>query len=173
MSNVFDEGNLRFDFNNCGSAERFDIHETNPYGMKAVDFFVETTDCLYFIEIKDYQHPKAPPNQQKSDLEMLKSAVTDTKSFFAMEMGTKIKDSLLRLYAKGESKLFIKKVVYLLFINSDTFDAKRRQLLFDKIRGHVPSGLNDKRFTAFKKIEFDLVNADKLHKYGISCTSIA
>ncbi len=171
MSNVFDEGNLHFDFNNCGTAERFDVNKTNPYGMKAVDFFVETADCLYFIEIKDYQHPNATQERQKKDFSMLISAAKEKESLFVMEMGTKIKDSLLRKYAEKHS--FSKKVMYLLVINLDTLGEFERGKLKEKMNGYVPTGLNDKRFTAFKKIEFDLINADKLQKYGVSCTSIA
>ena len=168
MNNVFDEGNLTFDFNNCGAAERFDVSNTNPYGMKAVDFVVETADCLYFIEVKDYQNPNASQERREKDYKMLISAANDKESMFVMEMGAKIKDSLLRKYAEGVS--FIKKATYLLFINLDKLGEFELGLLKSKISGHVPTGLNNDRFNAFSKISFDLVNAERITRYGIVCT---
>jgi hypothetical protein len=53
MNNIYDEGNLVFDFTACGTARRFDERNKNVHGMKNVDFIAETVDCLYFIEIKD------------------------------------------------------------------------------------------------------------------------
>ena len=155
------------DFTACGKAERFDEKNLNSYGMKAVDFIVETADCLYFIEVKDYQHPNAPPGQQKKDLDMLIAAGKERKAVFNLEMGEKIKDSLLRRYAEGS--VFTKKVMYLLFIHHDELGAYDRGFLKTKISGHVPTGLNDARFNSFTEISFDLVNAEKLMKYGIVC----
>ena len=100
---------------------------------------------------------------------MLLNAGRSKKSVFALEMGAKIKDSLLSLYAKGD--MFTKNVIYLLFVNFDDLKAAERQLLFDKIRGQIPTGLNNDSFIAFKKLKFRLVNAEKLKKYGIICTN--
>ena len=85
-------------------------------------------------------------------------------------MGEKIKDSLLRKYSTGDS--FNKNVVYLLFINLDKLGAFERGLLMTKISGHIPTGLNDARFSAFSEISFDLVNTEKLRQYGIICSAI-
>jgi hypothetical protein len=165
---IMDEGSLNFDFTNCGMPTKFDTQ--NNSGLHAVDFFIEREDYLLFIEVKDYQNPHTPREQQIDDYDMLKKAGIAKKSVFALEMGGKIKDSLLNLYAKGES--FTKNVVYLLFINCDALMAAERQRLFDKIRGHIPTGLNNNdRFTAFKEIKFKPVNVEKLKKYGIICKS--
>jgi hypothetical protein len=169
MNNVFEEGNLLLDFTIFGTAERFDATEKNAYGMKPVDFVAESDECLYFIEVKDYQHPKATQERQDADLKMLSDAMDGDKSVFVIEMGTKIKDSLLRRYAEGCT--FPKKVMYLLFINMDRLSAFERGLLKTKISDHVPTGLNQERFNAFKEISFDLVNAEQLINYGISCTA--
>jgi len=167
MCNIFDEGNLQFDFSACGAAERFDVKETNPCGMKSVDFFVDGSDRLRFIEVKDFQHPKAPKERRDADYTMLCSAGTERNSLFALEMGEKIKDSLLRYYALG--KTFTKKVEYLLVINLDKLGEFERGMLKAKISDHIPRGLNDSRFTAFKEISFDLVNTEQLKSRGISC----
>ncbi|MDR0764598.1 MAG: hypothetical protein LBE65_03290 [Synergistaceae bacterium] len=79
MNNTFEEGNLRFDFSDCGIAERFDDTQTNPRGMKAVDFVVESANCLYFIEVKDFQHPNASKEQREHDYKLLVEAGTGKK----------------------------------------------------------------------------------------------
>jgi len=167
MCNIFDEGNLQFDFSACGAAERFDAKETNPCGMKSVDFFVDGSARLYFIEVKDFQHPKALKEQRGKDRAMLIAAATEKKSTFRVEMGEKIKDSLLRYYALG--KTFTKNVDYLLVINLDKLGEFERGMLKAKISEHVLRGLNDGRFTAFTEISFDLVNAEQLKFRGITC----
>ena len=168
MSNVFDEGNLRFDFIAYDTVERFDDKKNNSTGMKAVDFLAETNDCLYFIEVKDFQHPKAPKDRRNKDFVMLTQEETKEHVQFILEMGEKIKDSLLRKYAEGY--MFEKSVVYLLFINLDQLGEEECGQLKAKIRGHVPTGLDDARFRAFTKISFDLVNASRLEKeYRIAC----
>ena len=168
MGNVFYEGNLQLDFTDCGTTERFDTKDKNAYGMKSVDFVVETDDCSYFIEVKDYQHPNASQERQKDDYEKLMDAIGASKTIFALEMGEKIKNSLLRRYAEGDT--FAKKVMYLLFINLDKLGEFERGLLKAKISGHIPTGLNDARFNAFTEVSFDLVNADQLKQYGILST---
>ena len=172
MSKEFDEGNLLFDFRAFNTAERFDDKKKNPHGMKAVDFIAETNDGLYFVEVKDFQHPGATDDRRKEDYEMLTKKETKEHAKFILEMGEKIKDSLLRKYAEGY--VFEKRVTYLLFINLDELDANARRLLFDKIQGHVPTGLNHvARFPAFTWISFDLVNASRLEQqYGIVCTPV-
>jgi hypothetical protein len=167
---VFCEGNLRFDFTDCGVTERFDEVKKNADGLKAVDFIAETDECLYFIEVKDYQHPNAPQKRKDDDRNMLINAMSEDKSIFALEMGAKIKDSLLRKYAEGY--VFAKKVKYLLFINLDQLGANEHGQLREKISGYIPIGLKNERFHAFSEISFDVVNANQLEQqYKIKCTS--
>ncbi|MDR1291443.1 MAG: hypothetical protein LBK06_09605 [Planctomycetaceae bacterium] len=163
------EGILQFDFSGCGVVKRFDSRECNCHGLKAVDFFVESDDCLYFVEVKDYQNPNTPPERRKDDYKMLCEAIEKKDSVFCLEMGAKIKDSLLRCYAMGDN--FCKRVVYLLFIRLDGYGSRERGRLKEKISGHVPTGLNDKRFDKFKEISFELVNAEQLKQFGITCTT--
>ncbi|MDR2897299.1 MAG: hypothetical protein LBU99_00685 [Spirochaetaceae bacterium] len=167
---VMEEGNLKFDFTRCGVPTKFDI-ESNS-GLSAVDFIAHKKNCILFIEVKDYQNPNTSDSQRTETLVMLREAVKNKESTFCLKMGSKIKDSLLSVYAKGKSELFTKNVVYLLFINSDMLTAAERLSLFDNICGYVPTGLNHDRFTAFKKIRFKIVDAEKLKKYGITCTTI-
>jgi hypothetical protein len=181
MNNIFDEGCLQLDFSACGSAERFDDRKTNPHGMKNVDFVVENPDRLYFIEVKDFQNPNAPQAQRDNDYRLLIEAGMSKKkrnllnpdedeavSVFNLEMGEKIKDSLLRWYAVGND--FTKKITYLLFIRLDALDNPARRRLAEKIGGHIPTGLNKKCFRKFTELDFELVDAGGLQEYGIVCS---
>ncbi|MCL2386135.1 MAG: hypothetical protein FWC89_01165 [Defluviitaleaceae bacterium] len=170
MSYLLVEGNLQFDFSACKPitpVQHFDSKQNNPYGMKTVDFFTETEDCLYFVEVKDYQHPEAKQLRRQEDYEMLTNAIMQKTSVFTLEMGQKIKDSLLRKYALGEE--ITKQVIYLLFVNLDGYGSRERLRLKEKIGGYIPMGLNDDKFAAFTSITFDLVNVEQLEKYGIAC----
>ena len=167
MDKIFEEGNLRFDFTSFIDVIKYD-NEPVPYGMKAVDFFAENADSLYFIEVKDYQHPNAPEKQRLEDFDKLVKASMENDALFNLEIGGKIKDSLLRRYAEGEK--FEKEVIFILFINMDKLCEPERGLLMTKISGHVPTGLNKERFCAFSSIAFELVNAEQLTRHGITCT---
>ena len=159
MSKVFDEGNLKFDFSAYNTAERFDDEKTNPHGMKAVDFIAETNDCLYFIEVKDFQKPGARTNQRQKDYNMLTNEDSEDYVAFPLKMGGKIKDSLLRKYA--EHYTFQKRVMYLFLFNMKKLGTKEPGMLKMRIGNCIPTGLNDNtRFSAFTKISFDLVNVD-------------
>jgi len=166
MNRLLDEGNLQFDFSAFRNAERFDDMQVN--GMKAVDFVAEDNDCMYFVEVKDFQDPNAPAARCNSDYKMLVDAGIKRKSIFSIEMGVKIKDSLLRNFSLG--KKFTKKVVYLLLVNLDKFGEHERGRLKEKINGRIPTGLNNDMFCKFSEIKFDLVNREQLKKYRIICT---
>ena len=162
------EGNLTFDFVGFSKAEKFDDDSKNAYGLFPVDFIAENTEHIYFIEVKDFQHPKATKERKALDYEMLVGKNVDGNSLFAIKMGGKIKDSILRIYAMGDK--FTKEVVYLLLINLDNFGTRERGQLKERIRGHVPTGLNEDRFCEFSRISFDLVNIDMLKSHGIVCS---
>ena len=183
MNNIFFEGYLRLDFSSCGVAERFDDRKTNPYGMKAVDFVIESFDKLYFMEVKDFQNPRASQERRDSDYRLLIDAgmskkkcklpsidEEETVSVFNLEMGEKIKDSLLRWYAIGNE--FTKKVTYLLFIRLDALDNPARRRLAEKISGHIPTGFNNRCFGKFTELKFNLVDKNGLQEYGIVCTEL-
>jgi len=179
MSKILDEGNLKFDFTAYDTVEKFDDKNKKAHGLQAVDFIAETQGCLYFIEVKDFQNPGSPPNQRKKDIKKLridknKNKQTKASVKFSLEMGGKIKDSLLRQYAEGYK--FQKKVMYLLIINLNRLGSYERIQIYgkgglsDSIKGHVPTGLNDNtRFGDFTEISFNLIIVD-LAKAGQSQT---
>ena len=183
MNKILDEGNLQFDFSGCPLvADPVKFDAKNPNGMMGVDFVAETEHHMYFIEVKDYQnpHPYAQEHQQK-ELEMLvatakgKNEIGDDDpsaakgSIFSLKISQKLKDSLLRKYASGEA--ITKKAVYLLLINLDKLGSHERALLKNKISGYIPTGLNGNQFTAFSSVTFDIVTAEQLKTYGITCTA--
>jgi hypothetical protein len=164
-----EEEDLEFEFNGFLSAERFDVKGSNPRGLLPVDFLAETPEYLYFIEVKDFQNPKAPEQFIAKDYKMLCDAITlKQKSFFTIAMGQKIKDSLLRQYALEIS--FNKPIIYLLFVNLDKFSEDELGQLKIKISGYIPTGLDKEKYTGFTEISFDVVNSKKLKEHGIICT---
>lgn len=140
------EGRLTFTFH--APWEKFD--EKTCDGLKMVDFLVENEDCLYFIEIKDYEHPKTPVEYKTRNYKML----TDSEAAFPLEMGMKLKDSLLRYYAM--SKGFTTDVKFLLLINSQELKGRERIKLFDRVAGYVPMGLDSDEYPSFSKISFEM-----------------
>jgi hypothetical protein len=167
MKQNYHEGNLVFEFTSFEKAERFDEKGKNAYGLKAVDFIAEAKEQEIYLEVKDYQNPKAPASRRKEDFDMLIDAGISKKSFYAIEMGTKIKDSLLRQYASG--KKMDKPVKFLLLIHLDRLGERERGMLKARISGYIPTGLDHNRFPHFPGISFELVNADQLKNYGIIC----
>jgi hypothetical protein len=169
MNKVLEEGNFLFDFSAFTYVERFDKEFGNPAGLRPVDFVLENSNTMYFFEVKDFVNPKTPSDQVISDYDMLREAVKKgVKSVFNLEMGEKIKDSLLRKYALGHE--FLKNVCYLLFINVDNFAPEELGRLKEKISGYIPTGLNNKKYNSFTKITFELVNREQLKNHNISCT---
>ena len=186
MNNLLHEKNLCFDFSKCSLVNnpvKFDIK--NPGGMTGVDFVAETDECIYFIEVKDFQNPRTSKEHQIANYEMLvaiskserprtSSQADDKLAFekgrnFCLSIGMKIKDSLLRKYAMGEE--ITKDVVYLFVLNLDSLGKRERGILKERINnGYIPTGLNDNQFTKFKNIRFDLVNTEQLKIYNITCT---
>jgi len=149
------ESGLKFDFHlPCEKAD-----DVNCQGLKAVDFIVEGDDCLYFIEVKNYEHPNAPEENRVNDYKML----TDKNAAFPLEIGMKVKDSLLRRYAYA--KPFTKNIVFLLVIKFSSLKANERERLYNRVRGYIPTGLNG--YPAFSRISFEMPRIDELkNKYG-------
>ncbi|MCL2527844.1 MAG: hypothetical protein FWE42_05425 [Defluviitaleaceae bacterium] len=184
MVKFLEEGNLRFDFSSCplvSAPEKFD--ENPPNGTSSVDFVAETTDCLYFIEVKDYQNPNSPEVKHQENYTMLVAAGKGKKELlgdelsslrgeiFCLRISQNVKDSLLRKYVLGE--VITKKVIYLIFINLDKLGQKERRRLKEKLHGYIPTGFNEGKYIHFKGISYDIVNAEQIKTYGITCTTKA
>jgi hypothetical protein len=154
-NSIAKESGLEFDFHL--PYERADT--PNCFGLKAVDFIVKGDDNLYFIEVKNFEHPNAPEENRKYDYKML----TEKDSYFPREMGIKIKDSLLRQYALG--KTFPKDIIFILIIKLNSFTGHEREKLYRRFNGHIPTGLNG--YPAFSNLSFEMPRIDELkNKYG-------
>ena len=184
MVRIFDEDNLRFDFTNCPIvAEPVQFGDSFP----GVDFIAETEDLQYYIEVKDFQNPKAPEETHKENHKMLIAATKSKKektkdknyddiSFekganFCLKIGQKIRDSIIYKYGRGEK--FAKRVVFIVVINLESLGQSELGNLKNKINGYIPTWLNSEEFVDFKSISFDLVNAEQLNKsYRICCSPV-
>ena len=160
-NSTVEESGLEFDFHL--PYERAD--KPICFGLKAVDFIVEGDDNLYFIEVKNFEHPNAPEENRKHDYKML----TEKDSSFPSEMGVKIKDSLLKQYALG--KFFTKNIIFLLIIKLSSFTSHEREKLFRRFNGFIPTGLNG--YPKFSNISFEMPKIDELkNKYGFDVREV-
>jgi hypothetical protein len=93
---IFEEQDLRFDFSNAVAAKKFDpIDRKGSECISAIDFIVELSDNLLFIEVKDPSHPKAKAKDKKKFLEKLQRSIQDNKQ------NKNIKESLAKELARN------------------------------------------------------------------------
>ena len=62
---ILTEDNLQITFPDDANVMKFDDDKSHglSHCMKAVDFIVELEDRVSFIEIKDFEHPRAPSQE--------------------------------------------------------------------------------------------------------------
>jgi hypothetical protein len=151
------EGVLEFRFH--APWRKADYHV--PQGLMSVDFIVYGEDTLYLVEIKDFEHPDATTENKRRDYKKL----TDPESAFPLEMGMKVKDTLLRMYADGEN--FGKPVKFLLIVKLAKLEPGERATLFEWTSKYIPTGL--KQSLRFTSIGFDVPTLqDCAETYGFS-----
>jgi hypothetical protein len=158
VANILSESEMVFDFSNCRYAEKCDA--SVPYGLSSVDFFVETEDRLLLIEVKNFENSHAPRSRREADYKML----TDPDTAFPFIIGSNIKDSLLRKYAEGYN--FTKPILAILILKQSELMASQRLKLFEKTKGHIPTGLNG--HLKFSSISFDIPDINDTMKYGFT-----
>jgi hypothetical protein len=153
------EGVLTFDFH--ASWEKAD--DNVPAGLMSVDFIVDAPDFLYLIEVKDFEHPRAPIKNKKRDYKKL----TDPATAFPLEIGMKVKDTLLKQFASSFS--FEKPVKFLLVIKMAKLEPSERTTLYEWTQKYIPAGL--KKSPQFTSIEFDITSPDEMEsQYGFGVT---
>jgi hypothetical protein len=88
---------------------------------------------------------------------------------FLLEIGMKLKDTLLKRYAEGQK--ISKPIKFLLLLKCEALGAKDWVRLVEAIRGYVPSGLTG--FPDFQySITFDVPKFNSLkEKYGFEIIS--
>ena len=98
------EGNLEITFPHNTRVRKFDDSELHglSHCMKAVDFIVEEDDRVFFIELKDPEHPRARERDKARFIESLQSGHLDENLKY------KYRDTLLYEWASGN----IEKPIY-------------------------------------------------------------
>lgn len=88
------EGNLQIAFPRDANVRKFDDESRGlSYCMKAVDFIVDRTERVAFIEIKDPEQPRAPRGNRKAFIKKFQSGNLDNDLVY------KLRDSLLYEWA--------------------------------------------------------------------------
>ena len=91
------EGNLQITFPRGTRARKFDEPETHGLScMKAVDFIVEETDRILFIEFKDPDDPRATEARREKFIEKFSSGGLDS------DLKHKYRDTFLYQWASDE-----------------------------------------------------------------------
>lgn len=91
------EGNLQISFPRAVKARRFDDGTSHglSHCMKAVDFIVEESNRVLFIELKDPEHPSAREENRAKFIESFRSAKLDE------DLKYKYRDTFLYEWASG------------------------------------------------------------------------
>ena len=91
---ILTEGNLQITFPDDANVMKFDDKSHGlSHCMKAVDCIVELEDRVSFIEIKDFEHPRAPSKNRKVLIEKFQSGGLDNDLVY------KFRDSFLYEWA--------------------------------------------------------------------------
>lgn len=129
-SKIMTEGNISIDFSQSLSAKKFDGDDHGlSHCMKAVDFIVELKDKIYFVEIKDPDHPNAKPNDRNEFVKKLES------SELINELKYKYRDSYLYELAM---KKVTKPVHYLVLICLDSLTETELTNRMDILKKDMP-----------------------------------
>ena len=126
------EEDLQFDFTKALSTKRFDdpAHHGLSHCMKAVDFVVELSDRILFIEAKDPQNPRARLQATAEFVEELQS-----DSLIKKKLVPKCRDSYLYELSMGRVK---KPVYYVVLVALDTLTAADLSHQTDLLNKHIP-----------------------------------
>lgn len=124
---VFTEGNLQLTVSDAVSVRKFDDDAHGlSHCMKAVDFIIELTDRLLFVEFKDPDAPNIPLPARAEFVESLIEGRRDE------EFKYKYRDSFLYEWAAGRAN---KPVYYLVLIAQHDLspgDASRRTAALER-----------------------------------------
>jgi hypothetical protein len=142
------------------------LDENVPRGLMSVDFEVDYTDFLCLIEVKNYDNPKATEKRKIIDYKKL----TDPEAAFPLEIGMKIKDTLLKKFSEGAK--FDKPIIFILINKFDILEPNERINLYERISGYIPTGLKGNSKFAHG-IKFDMPSFyDLENKYGIKAAPL-
>ena len=131
---VLIEGNLKIDLPIGVDGRKFDdpLAHNLSHCMKAVDFIVELEDKIYFIELKDPDHPLSKPNDRNEFIKKFLNSQLDA------DLKIKYRDSYLFEYAAGRAT---KPIYYLILMASSALSSAELISRTDALKRILPVGL--------------------------------
>ncbi len=125
------EGNLVLELPSHATGFRFDGESHGlSHCMKAVDFIIETPEALFFLELKDPDHPKAHPKAVEAFQQSLESGK------LIKDLVSKFRDTFLYRWAEGKD--FQLTPHYFVIIAARTLDAALLLALTDQLKRGLP-----------------------------------
>ena len=125
MTFTFHESDLQVIFDDVVDAHRFDGSDHGlSHCMAAIDFVVELTDRIWFIEFTDPDHPQAPVENRQSFLDDFTGTRLDE------ELKRKFRDSFLYEWAAGraDKPVYFAVLIALASLSDDNLLAKAEDL---------------------------------------------
>jgi len=124
------EGDLQMTLPPAASGRKFD---GNAHGlshcMKAVDFIVELTDKVLFVELKDPENPAALAARSEAFITEFRAGQLDN------DLKTKFRDSWLYEYAQGRIN---KPITYLVLMGASTLSDAELLARTDALKRQIP-----------------------------------
>ena len=126
---ILTESDMQFDFSGALSCKKFDNNDHGlSHCMKAVDFIIELDDRIYFVEVKDPQHPSA--RNLEENVNSIKSG-----NLVKNILVPKCRDSFLYEYAMDNTS---KPVFFLVLICLDSLSEADLNIQTDILKKHIP-----------------------------------
>jgi len=124
------EGSLELTLPPGVQGKKFDDRDHGlSHCMKAVDFIVEESDRVLFIEFKDPDHPQAKPNKRKTFLKDLLAGSKDD------DLVRKYRDSFIYRWAE---KILDKPITYCVLIATSQLDEAMLLARTEELKRKLP-----------------------------------
>jgi hypothetical protein len=129
--NELTEGDLKITLPAGAIGRKFDDKANHglSHCMSAVDFIVELADRIFFIELKDPDHPNAKPADSAKFIKSCLSGALDT------DLKTKYRDSWLYEWAHGRVE---KPVFYLVLIGASSLSPAELLARTEALKRQLP-----------------------------------
>jgi hypothetical protein len=134
VTNTYQEKELLFTFAEGTSWRVLDVQGVRlPVGMALVDFVIERTDDILFVEIKDPSHSQSPDKERKKYLKRL----TDG-SVLSDELTPKARDSYAHEHLMGRDH---KPIVYVVLLGLDAFEHEVQRAILNNFSDRLYNSL--------------------------------
>ena len=132
---AFTEDGLQVSFNNVVHARRFDDSGHGlSHCMKAVDFVIELRDRYLFIEFKDPENPRIPPEHRTDAMQNLQNSAFDE------DLKYKFRDTFIYEWASGRADKPVDYFV-LIAVNDRPLLSRRLDVLERNLPQKLPSSV--------------------------------